>query len=430
MKMMVVDIKSSSPEHPGLPVSEPSLDILPPASVASLYIHIPFCVSKCHYCAFNSYARNDPELFERYVAALESEWLSWANPGTELSPRPPVGLETLYLGGGTPSVLPASLLDRLFTFLSSASDMGQVREATMEVNPGTATREILDLLASASSPIDRVSMGVQTMDARRLKKLGRVHTPDDVRETVRLLREAGVRRLNLDLIYGQPEQTMDGWLDDVRQVLDLDPDHVSLYALQFEEGTVFRQALDRGRLAEAPEDLQISMFHAARALLEERGLHFYEISNACRPGGESLHNLGYWRNDPYFGIGAGAYGGLGGVRYRNEESPDLYIERVRVEGRACGEVDFLDGRAIYVETLSSGLRMTAGVDLDEVARKSGLDPRDCHGDHLESMTERGLAKFEGNRFKLTWDGLWLLDSLMLPFLDPAPGLAGRSSILP
>lgn len=392
------------------------MDIRPPPGVASLYIHIPFCASKCHYCAFNSYARNDPELFERYVEALEAEWVSWTDP--------PVRLETLYLGGGTPSVLPASLLDRLLTSIASRSDMGNLKEATMEVNPGTAGADLLSFLAS--SPVDRVSMGVQTMDPRRLKKLGRIHTPGDVRHTVRLLRDAGVQRLNLDLIYGQPEQTMGDWLEDLRQVLDLEPDHVSLYALQFEEGTVFRQALDRGRLAEAPEDLQISMFHAARALLEDRGMFLYEISNACRPGGESRHNLGYWRNDPYFGIGAGAYGGLGGVRYRNEESPDRYIERARKEGRALDDVDFLEGPAVYVETLSSGLRMTGGVDLDDVARKSGIDPRNCHGDYLDSLAYRGLAEIEGSRFKLTWDGLWVLDSLMLPFLDQAPGEAGRS----
>jgi oxygen-independent coproporphyrinogen-3 oxidase len=370
-----------------------------------LYVHIPFCASKCHYCAFNSYAQSDPRLFDRYVEALKIEW----------STRRSEFLETIYVGGGTPSVLSGVQIHSLLTSLTMGLRGTGPKEITVEVNPGTTNPEFLEAITAAG--VDRVSMGVQTMDARRLKRLGRVHTPDDVVESVKSLRQAGIKRISLDLIYGQPDQSMQEWLQDVQRLLDLEPDHLSLYALQYEEGTVFTKALEKGKLAELEEDLVLRMFFGAKERLSEKGYAFYEISNACRPGEESLHNLAYWHNRPYIGLGAGAYGGINQRRYRNELSPETYIKKVEETGHAVIEDEQLGPWETYVECLSSGLRMMEGVDLDLIAKRTGFHGDDFHRHHLDEIVERGLAVRDGSRIRLTWEGIWVLDTLLLPFLD-------------
>ena len=373
--------------------------------IPHLYIHIPFCASKCHYCAFNSYAGENSQLFDRYIAALKREW----------NERGSRSLETIYVGGGTPSVLSGPQIHDLLTTLTREAGNPDLREFTVEVNPGNTTPSFLEgILASG---VDRVSMGVQTMDARRLKKLGRVHTPGDVRESVSSLRKAGIKRISLDLIYGQPEQTLSEWIADVKQLLELSPDHLSLYALQYEEGTVYTQAKDRGKLAELEDHIILRMFEAAKDLLADHGFQFYELSNASKPGEESLHNIGYWKNRPYVGLGAGAYGGLGHLRYRNECAPEAYIDKVLRTGTAVVEEDPLDEWATYLECLSSGLRMMEGIDLQDVERRTGLNPAKAHASHVHKLLETGLAELKGQRLSLTWDGLWLLDTLMLPFLE-------------
>lgn len=375
-----------------------------------LYAHIPYCERKCHYCAFNSRAGDSAAAMDRYVRALVREIDGL--PGPRRLP-----LETVYIGGGTPTALaPHQLSEVLRAIRDRAPSAGPV-EWTVEANPGTVTPDHLASLRDAG--VGRISMGVQTLDPARLKMLGRIHTPEDVATTVRELRDHGFRNINLDLIYGQPDQTLDAWRADVEAILAQEPDHLSLYALQYEEGTVFEAARQRGRLEELPEDLVLEMFSLAHDLVGRAGFELYEISNFARPGKESAHNRAYWRNDPYFGVGAGAWAGFQGQRLRNETDPDRYADRVLAGESPVTERDELTPRDDFLETLLTGLRTRDGVDLDVLAARTGLDPRRTHPEWIASLVRDDLARIDAGHLVLSRTGLWVLDSVMEPFLELA-----------
>ena len=374
----------------------------------SLYAHIPFCERKCPYCAFNSYAGAESSHQDRYVEALLRELAATRGPK-------PLDLDTIYIGGGTPTALEANQLGRVLDAIRDALHPKATPEWTVEVNPGTTTPARLDALVDAG--VNRVSMGVQSMDAARLKKLGRVHSADDVRDTVEGLRDRGIDNINLDLIYGQPDQSTASFISDVDAILALEPDHISLYALQWEEGTPYTAALEKGRLQDAAEDVVLASFEAGRARLAEDGLVLYEISNFAKPGRTSRHNRNYWRNRPYYGLGAGAYGCVDGERRLNELDPQRYIERMFADGHACVSRELLSSSDRFVETLSSGLRTTEGVHLEELFLSTGIDAREVHGEHLKMIEDRGLGQVRSDRLTLELDGLWVLDTLLEPFLD-------------
>ncbi|MAG57904.1 MAG: coproporphyrinogen III oxidase [Planctomycetes bacterium] len=374
----------------------------------SLYVHIPFCERKCHYCAFNSYAGAPDATIDRYVETL---LLELGTLGSDLA------LETIYVGGGTPTALTGSQLDRLLGAIDVARS-GPEPEWTVEMNPGTADRD--RLAALLSSGVNRISMGVQSLDPVRLKRLGRIHTPEDVTTTVSTLHDAGFGNVNLDLIYGQPDQSLSQWLDDVSAIIALEPEHLSLYAQQYEEGTVYTRARDLGKLGECADEVVLEMFHAARDRLSEAGYELYEISNFARPGRQSRHNLNYWRNEPYYGIGAGAYACVDDERRLNEPDPTRYVDRIADEGHAVVERESLGSVETYVETLASGLRTKEGVDLDGLRARTGFDPRQLHGEHLDRLATEGLAAVHDGHLTLTLAGLWILDTVMEPFLDGLP----------
>lgn len=373
----------------------------------SLYVHIPFCERKCFYCAFNSEAGNGRSEKESYLRALRREFdaidaASWK------------GLKTVYVGGGTPSSLDDDLFSDFLGDIGRRLDFGNLEEWTVEVNPGTATPA--KVRALRSSGVNRVSMGVQSMDPRRLKALGRIHGPDEVRCTVADLREAGIENLSLDLIYGLPFQSPAEWETDVEKTLALGPDHLSLYALNYEEGTPYGDAHARGKLQELPEDEIRAMFNAAKVRLNTAGLELYEISNFARPGRESRHNQTYWRNEPYFGCGAGAFSRVGNERRRNEEDFRRYITLMNGSGNAVAERDRLGSREDYVESLASGLRTRAGIDLDAISMRTGFDPRRMEPDRLAGIVGGGLAILQGVTLSLTDDGLWVLDGIVREFI--------------
>ena len=288
-------------------------------------------------------------------------------------------------------------------------------EITVEVNPGTTTEDRLDAFSKAG--VHRVSMGVQSLDPDRLKLLGRIHTPEDVEQSLEELRVRGISSINLDLIYGQPRQSLEDWQADVEAALTLNPDHLSLYALQYEEGTVFTEARDRGKLQEANEGLILEMFLWAKDRLEQEDISFYEISNAAKKGMRSRHNLAYWKNLPYYGIGAGAYGYVDSLRYLNTLDPRSYIKGVEEDGTSTIEEDQISTYQTFVECLVSGLRTIKGVDLDRVADRTGYHALRTHPKHLHMIQQRDLGSLEGSRLRLNWDGLWILDSILEPFLQ-------------
>jgi len=376
-----------------------------PRRPRSLYVHVPFCERKCPYCAFNSHAGASGDAIGRYVDALLKE----------LSCLPaPLELETIYVGGGTPTALPAESLRRLTRAIGD-SLATRVREWTVEINPGTATTDRLSALLDGG--VNRISMGVQSMNPRRLRRLGRIHTAEDVCHTVETLHDAGLRNINLDLIYGQPEQDLAEWMYDVEAILAQGPEHISLYALQFEEGTPYGRAHEEGRLTGGSEDLVLEMFHVAREALSREGFHLYELSNFAQSGRESRHNQTYWRNEAYFGIGAGAYSCVDGERRQNENDPDRYAEMIEEQGNAVIEREILGPRETYLETLAAGLRTTEGVDLVRLRERTALDVEELHGEHVRQLVDRGLAQKRTGRLSLTTEGLWVLDTVMEPFLD-------------
>ena len=283
-----------------------------------LYVHIPFCRAKCAYCDFNSYAGLE-HLFAPYVRALARE--------IELAGRRhPLQAQTIYLGGGTPTVLPLDLLGEVLAACRRAFQVPEGAEVTVEANPGTVDGDYLAGLLSLG--INRLSLGVQSFDEGELRLLGRIHTAREAVEACHLAREVGFDNLNLDLIYGIPRQTLAGWRETLRQALDLHPDHLSLYALTLEEHTPLAQRIARGEVPAPDDDLAAEMYVLAEETLAEAGYVHYEISNWARPGRQCRHNLTYWRNQPYLGFGAGAHSYFRGVRWWNVSSPEEYIARL------------------------------------------------------------------------------------------------------
>jgi oxygen-independent coproporphyrinogen-3 oxidase len=293
---------------------------------ASIYLHIPFCAHRCAYCDFNTYAGQEA-LIPAYIDALirEIETVAALQPA-------PVPAHTIFFGGGTPSLVPTRSLSAVMDSLRTAFALTDNLEATLEANPGTVTAQSLAEMRAAG--LNRLSFGVQSANPSELRMLERAHDFFEVIQSVKWARQAGFERLNLDLIYGLPEQTLPDWQNSVKRVADLAPDHISMYALTLEHGTPFGRWAARGLLPLPDPDLAAEMYEWAEEFLAGLGYVQYEISNWAFPGQESRHNLQYWRNLPYFGFGAGAHGSIDGLRYSNVLRIKTYIDRLSAQKSA------------------------------------------------------------------------------------------------
>ena len=295
----------------------------------SVYLHIPFCVHRCAYCDFNTYAGQEA-LIPAYIDALirEIETVSTLQPH-------PVPVHTIFFGGGTPSLVPTRQLAAVMDALRQAFVFTSNLEATLEANPGTVSASSLAEMRSAG--LNRLSFGVQSANPGELRMLERAHDFFEVIQSVKWARQAGFERLNLDLIYGLPEQTLESWQNSVKRITDLAPDHISMYALTLEHGTPFGRWAARGLLPVPDPDLAAEMYEWAEEYLTNIDYAQYEISNWALPGQESRHNLQYWRNLPYFGFGAGAHGSINGTRYSNVLRIKTYIDRLASPALPTGE---------------------------------------------------------------------------------------------
>lgn len=375
-----------------------------------LYVHVPFCTSKCGYCDFYSHVGR-PGSFEPLVEALLAELDAALG-------RRDVRVETLFVGGGTPTVLPVDLLERLMTRLQQLAQRDGCVEFTVEANPATVDAAKARLLAE--SGVDRVSMGAQSFDERELAALDREHKPSDVPTSLEILKQAGLSRFNLDLIFGVPGQTLDRWLHSLRAAIALGPEHLSCYGLTYEPGTRLQKRLRLGRVSAVGEDLETRMFQATAEVLAAAGYRQYEISNYARPGLACRHNLRYWHNLPGIGIGPSAASYWQGRRWRNVPDTADYVRRTLAGESPAVDQEELSPLERAGETAMLALRLIDGIDPQRFRQTTGWDPFDLFADPIRTHLAAGLLTADPDRIALTPAGRLVADAIMADFLSPAP----------
>ncbi|HJQ35257.1 MAG TPA: radical SAM family heme chaperone HemW [Pyrinomonadaceae bacterium] len=376
---------------------------------AGIYIHVPFCRSRCSYCDFATGAY-EGALAERYVRALAREIESF-DVG-ELSDE----VDTVYFGGGTPSLLTPEQVARVLDSVGRRFRVLEGAEVTLEMNPGTVTAENLKALRAAG--VNRASFGAQTFDERELKRLGRTHTADDTRRTFELLREACFDNVSFDLIAGLPAQTLDGWRRNLEEALPLRPEHLSLYLLEVHEGTPLAEQIRAGRYKDPDPDLAAEMYRLMVELTREAGYEQYEISNFCLPGRESRHNMKYWTGTPYFGFGNSAHSFDGRcTRWSNERDALAYVKLIEGKGAAVVTRDELDERGASAEALFLSLRLLGrGVNLSEHRARYRRDVRADFAEDLARFGEAGLIEMSGDTLRLTPAGALLSNEVFAAFV--------------
>lgn len=356
----------------------------------ALYIHIPFCVRKCAYCDFSSWPGREAD-WARYLNALEQEFGDAARRYGKL----PVA--TVFIGGGTPSVLPADAVMRILAMARARFALSLDAEITVEANPGTLTKE--KLRAYRDSGVNRLSFGVQAAQEKHLQMLGRVHSAEDAREAVRQARDAGFQNINLDLMYALPGQTMADWVESLKFALDLKPEHLSLYSLILEPGTPLTRSVEAGTLPAPDDETSLAMQRAAGRMLSRRGFVRYEISNYSLPGFECRHNLTYWNRGDYLGLGCAAHSMMAGERFENTAKLDQYLAGVReVARRAIGPDEARE------EAILLGTRTARGIDMDLVAKKKT---------EVARLEAGGFVRREKGRLILTERGMEVQNAVVL-----------------
>lgn len=375
---------------------------------AGVYIHIPFCRSRCSYCDFATGAYDGP-LAERYVAAVEREIAAFA-PGAEASE-----IDTIYFGGGTPSLLSPLQVGRLLRAVRERFSLTTDAEVTMEMNPGTVSPQALSEFRRLG--VNRASFGAQTFDDRELRRLGRVHTAADVRRTIDHLRAAGFRNVSFDLIAGLPAQTLSAWSRNLDEALKLRPEHLSLYLLEVHEGTPLAEHIRRGREPRPDEDLAAEMFRLMLDKTAAAGYEHYEISNFCRPGYESRHNTKYWTGLAVYGFGCSAHS-FDGARHRwaNERDAARYTALWEAGRSAVVESVHLDEHEAQAEAVFLGLRLMRGLSLPQHRATFGTDLTTAYAADLARLTEAGLILMEDERLRLTRAGALLSNEVFAAFV--------------
>lgn len=362
----------------------------------ALYIHIPFCHTKCGYCDFNSYAMKG-EIVSAFVDALHLE--------IEQTPYAGANVPTIFFGGGTPTFLTGEELAHLLDHLSRKFRIEPGAEITSEANPGTVDLHKLQCMKQAG--FNRVSFGVQSFDAAELKRMERIHSPEEVFLAVQAAREAGFDNLNLDLIYALPDQTPERWQDNLRQAVELQPEHLALYGLMLEPNTRFYHLYQKGQLTLPEDEVQVEMYEYARDFARSNGYEQYEISNYAKPGYECRHNLVYWRNEAYLGFGPGAVSYIEGRRWMNMRHPREYVRRVNAGEQLEFESESITGWESAAETIMLGLRTRDGVDLDALERRYHLPIELYFREAVQRLIQRGWLEQTGTRIHLTEHGfLW------------------------
>ena len=403
-----------------------TLSTIVPKSGMGLYIHVPFCKTKCPYCDFNTY-QGIEGLMDPYLQALSTELGLW---GRVLG-RPPVN--TIFFGGGTPSYLPAGAIGRILTEAGAAFDVAPEAEITIEANPGDLDSTACHLLLSQG--VNRLSIGVQSLDNGLLNLLGRRHDARQAVGAFHTARDAGFSNINLDLMYGLPRQSLSQWQDTVQSLVSLAPAHISLYCLTLEEGTPLHHWVRQGKLPEPDPDLAADMYQFARESLADAGYQHYEISNWSQPGFPARHNLVYWLNRPYLGVGPGAHSHIGNYRFWDVDSPNAYMLRVKQwEENKPQPFDTLAGEELdtvspladrehisletsCAETMILGLRLLEGMDLEQASAQVGINLQARYKSQIGELTKLGLLECQGSRLRLTEHAYLIANQVFTRFVE-------------
>lgn len=372
-----------------------------------IYIHIPFCKQKCNYCDFLSFPSSCRGQVADYLLGLKKE-IQLAAAGVDRAEA-----ASVYLGGGTPSLLSSQALKEIFSALRENFSLSSETEITIEANPGTLSRE--KLRAMAALGVNRLSLGVQSLEDAQLSRMGRVHTAEEAREAFRLARQEGFHNINVDLIHGLPGQTPAAWVSTLREAAELAPEHVSAYGLSLEKGTPWGDLNCRGELALPSEGDCARMYGETGEVLSEWGFIQYEISNYAKPGYESKHNLGYWLRRPYLGIGLGASSFINETRYRNCTQLSDYLSFLEINKLPIAEAEKISREEAMSETMFLGLRTARGVNILEFVRQYGLSVEQAFP-AVKQLEQAGVLRREGSRLTLNPDYYGVSNEIFLRFV--------------
>ena len=370
----------------------------------SLYLHVPFCRHRCGYCNFSLVAGRD-HLVERYLDAIAIE-IGAIDQTYEL--------DTIFLGGGTPSHLTARQLKRLGSIIASRFKLANDAEVTAECNPNDLNEPKAGALAKFG--VNRISLGVQSLNPSKLKQLERDHSPVDVERAVSIA-HSFCQSVSLDLIFAAPNEGLNDWRSDLSEALALNPDHVSTYELTFEKGTQFWNRLSKGQLSESGEELRAEMYVHTIETLAANGLEQYEVSSFSKSGHQCRHNLAYWKGDPYFAFGPGASRFIGGVRSTNHQSTMNYLKRIESGQTPIADQEKLEGLSAAKERLAIGLRMTEGVMEDDFQRRTGFSVAEILSDFSKQLQENKMLIKNQNNWRLTRKGILICDWISSQIVD-------------
>ena len=376
--------------------------------VAGVYLHVPFCKSRCSYCDFATDVYRDSGAVERYVSAICSEVVSF------LAPAHAGGsafVDSIYFGGGTPSLLTASQVEQILMAVHDKFAVAPDSEITMEMNPATVTSETLRDYKSLG--VNRASFGVQTFDDVDLKRLARGHNAEDARTTFRMLNDAGYDNVSFDLIIGLPRQTLADWERNLDEALKMSPEHISMYLLEIHAGTPLAEQIRSERQPLPDAELAAEMYELMIDKVAAAGYGQYEISNFAKPGFEARHNSKYWTLDPVFGFGVSAHSFDGEQRYANERDTSKYVTSIEDSGKAEVMRENIDAAS---EFLFLGLRLTMGVCLREYKARFGVDVTEKYADELDRLKDAGLIEFDVGSLRLTRNGMLFSNEVFAVFV--------------
>lgn len=372
----------------------------------SLYIHIPFCAQKCLYCDFPSFARKD-HLRKAYIEALNKEIINLREKHNNLE------INTIFIGGGTPSVLESNELECLLKEIAKLN-MAKDIEYSMECNPGNLTEEKLEVMKKYG--VNRISMGLQAKQDNLLKGLGRIHNYKTFKENFLLAKKVGFNNINVDLMFGLPNQRLNEWEETLREIISLEPAHISAYSLIIEEGTAFYNLYENDKLKLPTEEEERKMYHLAKKILEENGFNQYEISNYAKEGKECRHNLAYWNMDNWIGVGSAAASYINGKRIKNISSVEGYINSINEKREAVEEIINNSKNDNMEEFMFMGLRKINGIDENEFKNRFSMNINDVYGEILNKYIDEGLLIRKSGRIFLSEKGIEISNVIMADFL--------------